>query len=109
MAKDDADEDGSVDSTLSDPFMWSRDLEKHSYGEFSFAVVQSNEVIEDHSQVETSNEATFVGVYDGHGGVEASRYICEHLFKHLLSEISSLLNPLLDFDSMKFSKILILL
>ncbi|CAL1370994.1 unnamed protein product [Linum trigynum] len=71
--------DGGADSLL-----WSRDLEKHSCGDFSFAVVQANAVIEDHSQVETGRDAVFVGVYDGHGGPEASRFISDHLFKNLI-------------------------
>ncbi|KAA8516987.1 hypothetical protein F0562_017195 [Nyssa sinensis] len=79
MSKDD---DGL--STADDALLWCRDLEKHSFGEFSFAVVQANEVLEDQSQVETGHDATFVGVYDGHGGPEASRFICDHLFLHLI-------------------------
>ncbi|KAJ8570358.1 hypothetical protein K7X08_037330 [Anisodus acutangulus] len=67
-----------------DPFLWCRDLEKHSCGEFSFAVVQANQVLEDHSQVDTGREGTFVGVYDGHGGPEASRFVRDHLFLHLI-------------------------
>ncbi|KAJ7976003.1 Phosphatase 2C family protein [Quillaja saponaria] len=80
MSKDDFDDS----STIEDALLWTKDLEKHSCGEFSFAVVQANEVIEDHSQVETSPEATFIGVYDGHGGPEASRFISDHLFLHLM-------------------------
>ncbi|KAF3442645.1 hypothetical protein FNV43_RR16561 [Rhamnella rubrinervis] len=76
--------DEGEDSSIEDSLVWCRDLEKHSYGEFSFAVVQANEVIEDQSQVETGHHATFVGVYDGHGGPEASRFICDHLFLHLM-------------------------
>ncbi|KAI3811684.1 hypothetical protein L1987_21412 [Smallanthus sonchifolius] len=38
------------------------------FGEFSFACVQASEVLEDHSPVEIDQNATFVGVYDGHGG-----------------------------------------
>jgi pyruvate dehydrogenase phosphatase len=64
--------------------LWSRDLGRHAAGEFSFAVVQANEVLEDHSQVETGADATFVGVYDGHGGAEASRFISNHLSAHLV-------------------------
>lgn len=81
MNKDDS---SDADSSLGDSLLWSRDLEKHYLGEFSFAVVQANEIIEDQSQVETGQNATFVGVYDGHGGPEASRYICDHLFLHLV-------------------------
>ncbi|XP_047317667.1 probable protein phosphatase 2C 25 [Impatiens glandulifera] len=66
-----------------DQLVWYRDLDKHSCGEFSFAVVQANVVIEDHSQVETGRDGTFIGVYDGHGGPEASRFVSEHLFRHL--------------------------
>ncbi|KAK9664606.1 hypothetical protein RND81_14G055500 [Saponaria officinalis] len=66
------------------PLMWCRELEKHYMGEFSFAVYQANEVIEDQSQVEVGRNATFVGVYDGHGGPDASRYISDHLFLHLI-------------------------
>ncbi|XP_020575274.1 LOW QUALITY PROTEIN: probable protein phosphatase 2C 25 [Phalaenopsis equestris] len=61
-----------------------RDIGEHSAGEFSFAVVQANERIEDHSQVETGPMGTFVGVYDGHGGPEAARFIADHLFLHFI-------------------------
>ncbi|XP_011004839.1 PREDICTED: probable protein phosphatase 2C 68 [Populus euphratica] len=83
MSKDDILNDDD-DSTTADSLLWSRDLEKHSFGEFSFAVVQANEVIEDHSQVETGRDATFIGVYDGHGGPDASRFISDHLFLNLM-------------------------
>ncbi|EEF31663.1 probable protein phosphatase 2C 68 [Ricinus communis] len=83
MNKDDSIHDDD-DSSIGDSLLWSRDLEKHSYGDFSFAVVQANETIEDHSQVETGRDATFIGVYDGHGGPEASRFISDHLFKNLM-------------------------
>lgn len=85
MNKDD-DVDGDDASSIEDTLLWYKDLEKHSCGEFSFAVVQANEVIEDHSQVETGSDAMFIGVYDGHGGPEASRFINDHLFQHLMSE-----------------------
>ena len=55
------------------------------------AVVQANNLLEDQSQIEsgplsmldTGPYGTFVGVYDGHGGPETSRYVCDHLFQHL--------------------------
>ncbi|KAF7145708.1 hypothetical protein RHSIM_Rhsim04G0096700 [Rhododendron simsii] len=75
---------GGSDGGDDDALLWCRDLEKHCYGELSFAVVQANEVLEDQSQVETGRDATFVGVYDGHGGPDASRFICDHLFRHLI-------------------------
>ncbi|KAJ4831016.1 hypothetical protein Tsubulata_038768 [Turnera subulata] len=86
MSKDDnssTDDDGDSSSPR-DPLLWSRDLQKHSFGDFSFAVVQANDIIEDHSQVETGLDATFVGVYDGHGGPDASRFISDHLFLNLM-------------------------
>ncbi|KAG4913064.1 hypothetical protein AAZX31_19G133900 [Glycine max] len=87
MSKDGDDDDDGVDestSSVEDSLLWRRDLLKHSCGEFSFAVVQANEVIEDHSQVEIGSDAIFVGVYDGHGGPEASRFVRDHLFQHLM-------------------------
>lgn len=94
MSKDD-EELGELD----DAFMWCRDLEKQFCGEFSFAVVQANEIVEDHSQVETGRNSTFVGVYDGHGGPDAARYINDHLFLNLICEISfSLIWFLFRFD-----------
>lgn len=81
LNKDDKEDSFGDDN---DPLLWCKDLEKHAFGEFSFAVVQANEVLEDQSQVEVGQNATFVGVYDGHGGPEASRYICDRLFPHLI-------------------------
>ncbi|WOL00246.1 putative protein phosphatase 2C 78 [Canna indica] len=66
-----------------DGLMWHMDLKPHSSGEFSIAVVQANNSLEDQGQVITSPSATFVGVYDGHGGPEASRFVSNHLFPHL--------------------------
>ncbi|KAM2576900.1 hypothetical protein TB2_002626 [Malus domestica] len=84
---------------------------RYSYGEFSFAVVQANEVIEDHSQVETSRDATFIGVYDGHGGHDVSRFINDHLFLHLMipapdldpSNLESQPSDSLSFETLRFS------
>ncbi|CAL1372384.1 unnamed protein product [Linum trigynum] len=84
MNKDDGGSSGSGNDGGADSLLWSRDLERHSCGEFSFAVLQANAVIEDHSQVETGRDAVFVGVYDGHGGPEASRFISDHLFKNVM-------------------------
>ncbi|CAH9117641.1 unnamed protein product [Cuscuta europaea] len=66
-----------------DELLWYRDLEKHHFGDFSFAVVQANNMIEDYSQVDAGPESTFVGVYDGHGGAEAANFICNNLLKNL--------------------------
>ncbi|BAS90680.1 Os04g0584300 [Oryza sativa Japonica Group] len=84
-------EDGSGSGgDADDLLLWSRDLVRHAAGEFSFAVVQANDVLEDHSQVETGAAATFIGVYDGHGGAEASRFISNHLAAHLVRTFAPL-------------------
>ncbi|KAK4725536.1 hypothetical protein R3W88_028315 [Solanum pinnatisectum] len=66
------------------PLLWYKDLEKHSCGKFSFAMVQGNQVCEDYGHVEPGRQGTFVGIYDGHGGPQASRFACDHLSRHLI-------------------------
>ncbi|KAL2930085.1 putative protein phosphatase 2C 63 [Bienertia sinuspersici] len=66
-----------------DGLMWHMDLKPHASGDYSIAVVQANSCLEDQSQVYTSPSATYVGVYDGHGGPEASRFVNSHLFSFL--------------------------
>ncbi|KAL5788127.1 hypothetical protein ACOSP7_005076 [Xanthoceras sorbifolium] len=66
-----------------DGLMWHTDLKPHASGDYSIAVVQANSSLEDQSQVFTSPSATYVGVYDGHGGPEASRFVNRHLFPYL--------------------------
>lgn len=65
-----------------DGLLWFRDVGKYGSGDFSMAVVQANQVLEDQCQFESGPLGTFVGIYDGHGGPDASRYICDHLFRH---------------------------
>lgn len=65
-----------------DGLLWFRDGGKYGSGDFSMAVVQANQVLEDQSQIESGPLGTFVGIYDGHGGPDASRYVCDHLFRH---------------------------
>lgn len=62
--------------------LWYRDIGKYGSGDFSMAVIQANLVLEDQSQIESGQFGTFVGIYDGHGGPEAARYVCDHLFRH---------------------------
>lgn len=84
---------GSDSGGRQDGLLWYKDLGQHLVGEFSMAVVQANTLIEDHSQIESGclslHESgpygTFVGVYDGHGGPETSRYVVDNLFQHLKS------------------------
>lgn len=66
-----------------DGLLWHMELKPHALGDYSIAVVQANSYLEDQGQVFTSPSATYVGVYDGHGGPEASRFISHHLFPFL--------------------------
>ncbi|KAF3435524.1 hypothetical protein FNV43_RR22613 [Rhamnella rubrinervis] len=66
-----------------DGLLWHSDLKPHALGDYSIAVVQANSNLEDQSQVFTSPSTTFVGVYDGHGGPEASQFVNKHLFPYL--------------------------
>ncbi|GAV62193.1 PP2C domain-containing protein [Cephalotus follicularis] len=71
--------------------LWYKDIGEHLNGEFSMAVVQANNLLEDQSQIESGSLSTldsgpygtFIGVYDGHGGPETARYINNHMFQHL--------------------------
>ncbi|RZC23396.1 putative protein phosphatase 2C 60 isoform B [Glycine soja] len=82
---------GSEVSGRKEGLLWYKDTGQHLFGEYSMAVVQANNLLEDQSQIEsgplslldTGPYGTFVGVYDGHGGPETSRYVCDHLFQHL--------------------------
>lgn len=77
-----------------DGLLWYKDSGQHAYGEFSMAVVQANSLLEDQSQIESGPLSllefgpcgTFIGVYDGHGGPETSRYVNDHLFQNLKSK-----------------------
>ncbi|MBA0780711.1 hypothetical protein Gotri_004779 [Gossypium trilobum] len=82
------DANGRVDGLL-----WYKDLGDHVTGEFSMAVIQANNLLEDHSQLESGPlslyesgpHGTFVGIYDGHGGPATARFINEHLFGYIKS------------------------
>ncbi|KAG9453798.1 hypothetical protein H6P81_006702 [Aristolochia fimbriata] len=85
------DSSSSDTSGRSDGLLWYKDLGHHANGEFSMAVIQANSLVEDQSQIESGPLSwldsgpcgTYVGIYDGHGGPETSRYVNDHLFKHL--------------------------
>lgn len=63
-----------------DALLWHKDLTQYATGDFSIAVVQANALLEDQSQVKVGPHGTLIGVYDGHGGPEASRFITNSLF-----------------------------
>ncbi|KAL6222231.1 hypothetical protein ACLB2K_005623 [Fragaria x ananassa] len=82
---------GSDAAGKQEGLLWYKDFGQHLNGEFSMAVVQANNLLEDQSQLESgplsSLESgpygTFLGIYDGHGGPETSRYVNDHLFQNL--------------------------
>ncbi|KAM7270173.1 hypothetical protein ACFE04_029387 [Oxalis oulophora] len=74
-----------------DGLLWYKDSGRHVGGEFSMAVIQANNLLEDQSQLEsgpmssleTGPHGTFVGIYDGHGGPEAARFVNDSLFDNI--------------------------
>ena len=88
---------GSDSAGRREGLLWYKDIGQHMNGEFSMAVVQANNLLEDQSQIESGSLSlvesgpygTFIGVYDGHGGPEASNYIYDNLFQHLKSKNSN--------------------
>ncbi|CAN7037055.1 unnamed protein product [Brassica oleracea var. botrytis] len=84
-------ERSKISPTKNDGLTWYKDLGLHAFGEFSMAMIQANSVMEDQCQIESGPltfnnlavQGTFVGVYDGHGGPEASRFIADNLFPNL--------------------------
>lgn len=84
---------GGDDNGRADGLLWYKDSGNHVNGEFSMAVIQANNLLEDCSQLEsgpmslleTGPQGTFVGIYDGHGGPEAARFVNQHLFENIKS------------------------
>ncbi|WOG97567.1 hypothetical protein DCAR_0416908 [Daucus carota subsp. sativus] len=89
-----------------DGLLWYKDMGQHLTGDYSMAVVQANNLLEDQAQIESGNLSllesgpfgTFVGVYDGHGGPETSRYITDHLFLNLKRIASEQGSPTMSVD-----------
>ena len=81
--------------------LWYKDSGRHANGEFSMAVIQANNLLEDQSQLESgplsltegNPQGTFVGIYDGHGGPEAARFVNDRLFKNIKSMFFFFLHP----------------
>ncbi|XP_062210294.1 probable protein phosphatase 2C 29 [Phragmites australis] len=74
--------------SVADGLVWDVALKAHASGDYSVAVAQANERLEDQAQVLASPSATLVGVYDGHGGPEAARFVNARLFS-LIQEFAS--------------------
>lgn len=67
-----------------DNLFWSHDLARCQDGDLSVAVVKAHTVIEDQCLVESALPlGTVVGVFDGHGGPEAARFIRDHFLANL--------------------------
>lgn len=47
------------------------------------AMAQANATLEDQAQVYTSPSTTYIGVYDGHGGYDAARFVNSRLFHYV--------------------------
>lgn len=83
---------GGAEEGRREGLVWYKDIGRCAGGEFSMGVAQANQVLEDQSQVESGPFGTFVGVYDGHGGPDAARYVCDHLFRHFRGETPAILD-----------------
>ena len=70
-------------AAAADGMLWQTELRPHAAGEFSMAAAQANLIMEDQAQVLASPAATLVGVYDGHGGPDASQSLRSSLFPHV--------------------------
>lgn len=68
---------------MADGLVWDVALKAHASGDYSIAVAQANESLEDQAQVLAAPAATLVGVFDGHGGPEAARFVNRRLFSHI--------------------------
>lgn len=80
-----------------DGLLWYKDIGHHVSGEFSMAVIQANNLLEDQSQLESGPmslhdsgpHGTYIGIYDGHGGPETARFVNDRLFSNIKSMSSS--------------------
>ncbi|CAM8940337.1 unnamed protein product [Rhodiola kirilowii] len=68
--------DQETEANLNNDLLWHKDYGQCGCGHYSMAVLQGNRVIEDQCQFESFGQfGTFVGIYDGHGGPEAARFV----------------------------------
>lgn len=77
-----------------DRLLWHKDIGSHVSGEFSMAVIQANNLLDSQlvsgqlSSLNSGPSGTFIGVYDGHGGPETSKFLNDSLFPNLKRLIS---------------------
>ncbi|RHN63884.1 putative protein-serine/threonine phosphatase [Medicago truncatula] len=71
-----------AEEEVHDNLVWCEDRKENDY-HCSIATSQSNTVMEDFYQVEFGKNSLFVGVYDGHKGLDAARFIRVCLFPEL--------------------------
>jgi pyruvate dehydrogenase phosphatase len=83
---------------VADGLVWDVALKAHASGDYSIAVAQANESLEDQAQVLAAPAATLVGVFDGHGGPEAARFVNRRLFSHIQGELDRSLLEMISID-----------
>ncbi|XP_057720092.1 probable protein phosphatase 2C 25 [Arachis stenosperma] len=68
--------------------IWSRKLERHFDGSYSYACVRARPRRQlEFSHLELGSKETFVGIYDGHNGSKVASHAYENLFYHLTDNI----------------------
>ncbi|CAM8940393.1 unnamed protein product [Rhodiola kirilowii] len=73
--------DEETAAILQDDLLWHKNYGRCVCGNYSMAVLQGNQVLEDQCQFESSQQfGTFVGIYDGHRGPDAARFVCDRIF-----------------------------
>ncbi|CAM8943674.1 unnamed protein product [Rhodiola kirilowii] len=80
--------DQETEANLHNDLLWHKDYGQCGCGHYSMAVLQGNLVIEDQCQFESFGQfGTFVGIYDGHNGPDAARFVFDHIFQIFQEEI----------------------
>ncbi|XLS98661.1 hypothetical protein HN51_041396 [Arachis hypogaea] len=70
-----------------DPLIWSRELERHFSGSYSYACVRARPGPQlEFSHVGLGSRATLVGIYDGHNSLEVALHAYENLFDLLIGK-----------------------
>ncbi|XBI24922.1 hypothetical protein VPH35_049936 [Triticum aestivum] len=73
-----------------DGLLWWQELVPCQAGDVSVSVVQANFFLEDQWCIESASPlGTVIGVFDGHGGPETARFVCDQLLPNLQEAMSS--------------------